>query len=548
VSVAQARDFVPVSDERRDRPSIDFVLLALAVGVALIPCARFWNANPEYFFGWGVPVLAAYLFGERWSARPIVSGAARGSRTPLCVVLAGWILALLLDRLLVESEPGWRPALWVEMSLVAGALLAWCGLCGGRAWVRYFAFPISFLFLGVPWIFNLELPVVQGLMRLNTDLVADSLLLADIPARAAGNTLRLSTGLLGVEEACSGIRSLQAALMMSIFLGEFYRLSLPKRLLLPVGAVIFALAGNYGRLLFLAWRGAHAGIPAVAAIHDSAGGAILLFTIAGLWLFSLGLRGAGKPLGARAQHGEGRSSFRFVSAGNARGWAWGLLLGAIAVEAGTRAWYDWREQTAPRYPAWTVELPTGVSDFHPIPISPATRDLLRYDAARTGTWRDAQGWRWSALWFRYRPKTGNKIVFDSHNPEICLPGAGLREVREEASFPLRVRGVWLEVRDYLFAAPAGEEHVFWIAYRNRGNVAPFTARQGVYGTSLRAFFQRSLAWGRDAWKGCRGTDAETLEVAVTGPEDVASARRAAALFLENAVVPEQAVAIGPTGR
>jgi exosortase len=537
-AVAPARPFSPGRVRSGDKaPWLDFALLAAAAGVALVPCARFWNANPDYFFGWGVPFLAGYLFYERWAERPAPPSAPKNFSPLACgAILIFWALLLLADRMLAETEPGWRPGLWLEMGLVVGAMLAWCGLSGGGRWVRHFAFPIGFLFLGVPWIFNLELPVVQGLMRFNAARVADSLVLLDVPARAAGNTLELATGALGIEEACSGIRSLQAALTMSLFLGEFYRLAPKKRLLLPLLAVLLALAGNYLRLLFLAWHGARGGAISVESLHDSAGFGILAFTVVGLWLTSLALRGSATPtaplekLERSVPPGRRRIALR---------WAMGLLLAAIASEGLTRDWYAWREKTEPRFPAWVVAWPADAKDFRSVPIPPATRDLLEYDEARAGTWRDQRDWRWNAFWFRYRPATGNKIVLDSHNPEICLPGAGLREVGGEGLFPVTVRGIALSVRAYLFASASGDEHVFWIAYRNRGNVAGFGERPGVYGRSLHAFFQRTFDWARDAWDGCRGADAETLEVTVAGPADADSARRACVVFLTEAVQPEE---------
>ena len=46
-----------------------------------------------------------------------------------------------------------------------------------------------------------------------------------IPAIQHGNLIEVGTGTVGVSEACSGIRSFQTSLMISLFFGEFYRMA-----------------------------------------------------------------------------------------------------------------------------------------------------------------------------------------------------------------------------------------------------------------------------------------------------------------------------------
>lgn len=526
-------------------PWRDFVLLGLGGCLAFYPLTRFWNANPEYLFGWFVPFLAAYLFYERWEARPYP----RASAVPgisLLFLGGGGFLFLLGTRLIIETEPDWRPGLWLFSSLFVGGILIWLALYGGRAWVRHFAFPVGFLLLSVPWPFNLEFPIVQGLMRWNANLVADSLVLADLPAQAVGNIIQLPSGSLGVNEACSGIRSLQAALMMSLFLGDFYRLSLSRRLMLPAAAVLMAMVGNYVRLLFLGWQGSLHGVATVESVHDSAGFLILIVTVAGLWLLCLCMGTSSMPRPAPTAPAmlspskrQGRLAWQFAG---------GLMLSLFLSEVLTQGWYAWRDRSAPRFPAWAIILPQTADHFEALSIPEETRVLLQYDDERAGRWRDGQGWRWTTFWFRYQPRSSNKIVFDSHNPEICLPGAGLHKLAEYEPFQEEVGEIRLPVHAYLFSAGTQNDYVFWVTYRNRGNLPDADGRHGIYGSSLSAFFQRSTAWVRDAWMGCRGTDAQTLEVTLRGPPDYPAARQAFRAFVDQALVPEKEKALTSVSR
>src|SRR5262249_37783771 len=75
----------------------------------------------------------------------------------------------------------------------------------------------------------------------------------------------------GVDEACCGIRSFQAVLMLSIFFGAFYRLQICWRLGLVVIGVVLAFAFNAVRTTVLASVVANKGMNAIAAWHDPAG-------------------------------------------------------------------------------------------------------------------------------------------------------------------------------------------------------------------------------------------------------------------------------------
>jgi hypothetical protein len=67
-------------------------------------------------------------------------------------------------------------------------------------------------------------------MQIATWLTVAFLNLFQITAVQHGNVIEVKSGLLGIDEACSGIRSLQATVMVSLFLGELYRATWQRRL------------------------------------------------------------------------------------------------------------------------------------------------------------------------------------------------------------------------------------------------------------------------------------------------------------------------------
>ena len=78
-----------------------------------------------------------------------------------------------------------------------------------------------------------------------------------------------------MNEACSGVRSLQTSLMIGLLFGELKRLSLARRIALVAAAAAIAFVANCARTFFLVWIASRDGVGAVERWHDTAGYAIL---------------------------------------------------------------------------------------------------------------------------------------------------------------------------------------------------------------------------------------------------------------------------------
>ena len=192
---------------------------------------------------------------------------------------------LLPVRLFEIASPEWRPLGWIHAASVATLTLLYLWCVGGKPWVRHFAFPVAFFFVAVPWPTAVEVPIIQGLMRTVANVAAETAMLLGIPAQVEGNLIRVSTGLVGVNEACSGIRSLQTSLMIGLLFGELKRLSVLRRITLVVGAVIIAVFANFIRAVFLVTVAATKNVSEVSRWHDVAGYtiiALVFFTTMGL--------------------------------------------------------------------------------------------------------------------------------------------------------------------------------------------------------------------------------------------------------------------------
>jgi exosortase len=431
-----------------------------------------WSVNDQYSYGWFVPFFAAFLFWLRWEDRPEVGGrkAEAGGRKGLAVALAVIALLVLLPvRLFEVANPDWRPLDWLHAAVVVMLTLLSIWAAGGWPWVRHFAFPVCFIFVAVPWLTPIEEPIVQGLMRTVAAVATETLTLFGVPAQLEGNLIRVSTGLVGVNEACSGVRSLQTSLMIGLLFGELKRLSLRNRCLLVAGALGIAILANFGRAFFLVWIAATKNVAAVDSWHDLAGYAI----VGVVFLGSLGLaallgrrRLEVESRKAKVENGTQKSGFRPPSSVRRSAFLLSTsyfllcLSWLLAIEIGVETWYRSHERGLVAREGWTARWPETARDFRDIHLDETTKRILRFDDGRGATWRlqktDAGGRTpdEAALlyFFRWRPGGNSALLANLHRPDVCLPASGWVQVRDFGIRSYRITDNFsLPFRHFLFS-------------------------------------------------------------------------------------------------
>ncbi|MFL6541725.1 MAG: exosortase/archaeosortase family protein [Chthoniobacterales bacterium] len=460
-----------------------------------------WSLNAQYNYGWAVPLLALFLFHARWTVRPRRSPVpSRAVITAASIVL----LALLLPiRLIEEANPDWRLLSWVFALVVVAYSLLQLARRGGVSWVRHFAFPVCFALIAVPWPVLLENAVVQTLTRTVAAVAVEIASWLGLGAYQLGNIIQLRNGFVGVDEACSGVRTLQTAIMVSLFLGELLRMTAARRVLFVVISCAWVFACNVARATTLVSIAGSRGMDALHDAHDTVGTIVLIAGLAGIaatgWLLH-----RPRTLGEAASAGV---SFRLRWVEVGAGLIW---LGVIF--AATEIWYRVHEQRLLARPAWRAEWPPNATSS---PIADSTRTMLRYDEASSATWRtsSAQCWGFFARW---APRRTAVQLVRSHSPEICLPATGRTFQGELPPFYLDAVHTSLAFRVYRFEQNAEPLFVFVCIQEDRFAVdndaqTEWNARG------------RLLA----AWTGRRNLGQHLLELALLGANDVAEAERVA---------------------
>ena len=486
-----------------------------------------WAINEQYSYGWFVPFFAAYLFWLRWEGRPAPRPEAGAAF--LLSTLAFLLLFLLLPLRLFElGNPDWRPLGWVHASVVVALTLLLVRRIGGNTWLKHFAFPIAFIFIAVPWVSPIEEPIVQGLMRVVAAIACETINLLGIPAQLEGSVIRISGGVVGVNEACSGVRSLQTSLMIGLLFGELKRLALGRRLLLLAGAVAIAFVANCARAFFLVWIAATRKIDAVAHWHDLAGYIILVAVFAG----TLGIAALLAKSGVGDRKSEIRSTLSDLRLPTSfflyAAFAWLIL-----VEVVVTFWYRAHERDLIETSTWNVRWPEKAPGFREIKIDENVQATLRYDAGREATWHLPPNETllsapatYSMFFFRWEPGTTSILRARAHRPDVCLPNTGWRVTADLGvrRYPVATE-VEMPFRHFAFARPAAENrgasaHAFFCQREDRvprAQSAQFDLNAGATSDWSRSDRLRVVR------EGLRNQGQQVLEVVLLSPRPIDSA-------------------------
>jgi exosortase len=420
-----------------------------------------WSVNDQYSYGWFVPFFAIVLFWLRWKDAP--GAEIQNSKFKIQNWAAAVaILALLLlfpIRLFEIGNPDWRPLSWLHAICVVTITLAFLWSIGGMPWLRHFAFPVAFTLVAVPWISPIEAPIIQGLMRMIAMVAAETANLLGIPAQVQGNLIQIRTGLIGVNEACSGVRSLQTSLMIGLLFGELKRLSILRRVALVAGAIAIAFVANFFRAILLVWVGEEEGTPAIERWHDVAGYGIVVLVFLGslalAWLLGRDKVRAQQKLERKKAKGEndskgeiGKDKVENERQGNfyfllpTSYFAAAAVLWLIAVEFAAAGWYRAHERNVVATPRWAVKWPSEAPGFHESKIEEEVRGTLRFDSGHAAEWKlpalSATSEVRSAtkplictlFFFRWKPGKNSALLTNLHRPDVCLPAIGWSQIAD----------------------------------------------------------------------------------------------------------------------
>lgn len=472
-----------------------------------------WTFDEQYRYGWITPLLALYLLRERWLIRPLPSP---GWGAELIIALG--LLLLFPLHIILGSNPEWRLALWCYAGVVFMITLALLWQRGGLPWLTHFAPAFALMLFAVPWPIMIEQPVTQGLMRLVAAVVVETMNLAGVYAEQSGNLIRLREGWVGVEEACSGVRSLQSTLMSAWFIGELFRFTLGGRLLLIALGALASLGLNLLRTLTLTWLTHTSGPQVMDDLHDPVGHIIAAVAFILLLVIARLIRKRFVHHTGRTRAPLPRHAF-ITSAG--RVWVpvvWIVLLALTHVA--TMGWYRQADRGNGRQADLVVDW--GLLRFEPEfrTIPPAIRAQLRYTEGAQVEWVEPglRRVKWTVFDFAWDDPTISPFV-GVHRPDTCLPASGFTPTGSHAPLYYERDGQTLKFSATSYRYIQTPVQVFYATWDGRGNEPLPLVETAVDRLRL-------------AWSGRRITSKRSLQIVMQGIEDPAEARHEAGAFLD----------------
>lgn len=420
----------------------------------LLRLSATWAANREMMHGWIVPILCGLVAWERRRTAPLPASNSRAAQVVGVLGVIGGMSGLLLALPVLHANQLWPTMQWIAALAASTATLGWLLLAGGEGWARHFAFPVFFMSTALAWPAFFQTPLIALLSKWNAQVAAEVASWSGHPAIAQGNIIQVATGWVGVDEACAGLRSLQAVWMLAWFLGELLSFSVSRRVTLVALSLVVAFVGNAARTVFLTLQIAGSGPAALEEWHDSAGYMALAATFAGVvisaWLMSRGRVHAPVRQSAAVQVNFAR--WPVV-------WA---LASVLLAESATRVWFA-TQASAAGGAQW--QLASTPEPWRPLQPAKSVREILNYSSVDALQWVNPEKTR-SALAYVFRWE--NAGVFGSsgrgHEPEVCMPAIGGRLEERPAVLSLSLGGRTLDFARYRFVTAGRTQHVFYAVW------------------------------------------------------------------------------------
>lgn len=201
-----------------------------------------WNqlAIGEYAHGYLVLAISVYLIYTLKNKLSVLTPCPQ-YRALLIVIAAStlWMVAALVDVEMLQAAS----------FLILILAIVWSVL--GNQVIQLLAFPILFIAFAIPIWFPLS-PVLQNI---TADAVFGAIRLLHVPAFRQDNMIILPAGSLSIEEACSGLRYLLAALTLGTLYAYMNYSALRARLIVVIIAASSAILVNILRVFIVVYLG-----------------------------------------------------------------------------------------------------------------------------------------------------------------------------------------------------------------------------------------------------------------------------------------------------
>jgi exosortase D (VPLPA-CTERM-specific) len=216
------------------------VLLSLFIAAYWIPLkgiVNTWLTNPDYSYGFLVPVISTYfLWDKRATLRDL---RVRGSWEILPILV--FFVLLSLYGILGSSGNIARPAIPI-------LIILFVAFCFGIKTVKRLALPLGFLIFMVPLPAILDRTIGLYLKSLSSKLGGVLLRTSGMSVHVSGNIIDLGITQLQVVDACSGLRFVFPMFALGIVYAHFFERVAWKKVICVLATIPIAILTNVLRI------------------------------------------------------------------------------------------------------------------------------------------------------------------------------------------------------------------------------------------------------------------------------------------------------------
>jgi exosortase len=488
--------------------------LLYAWGGLFYQLSKVWLVAEYYQYAWAAPLLMVFMLYRRYQTVPPICRPASHAAP----FIAGLCACLIVStRIVLEANPDWRIGLWWSAGLTIAFTFAVLFAIGGLNLVKHFAFPVLFVLSAVPWLFRVESVFTVTFMKIAAFISSELLNLFGAIVVQQGTVLETQNGPIGIAEACSGIKSFQAMVLLGLFLSELSGLRGLKRFYPVLLGWVLAFTINTGRMIALALIGTQFGLNAMESWHDTIGTGA--FVLTGILLVAATLRPPRQEVGPRSaanRLGVLLQPRRIV-----------IPLCFLALFAGGEFFNSWwyNAPSAGQKQPWRVRWSNLGEEARPLEISKHIFSTLQCDSGSARWWFSADGHRWIGYFFEWEPSL-RALFAREHSPEVCLPASGHKLLRDDGYQRFLLGDHVLSVRHLVFDDFGQPLNVFFIVegsgISNLSEASEFLS----FGGRLRTVLRRSNQKG----------DRRSLELIAEGYETPEGAWNSAASLLSRVIV------------
>jgi exosortase len=274
--VTQPSSHTPSSPIEESRsllvPAVAALVLAAHVPLLILLGQRMWNTEHYSFFplilvGGGVIGWQRYERYKKEQTGPVWDMA---FRSPLL-----WLISLALLALGVAAHSPWPVGVGFLLALRASINSLVTDELARRLMPAWW-----FLWLAIPLPFNFDRHLILMMQLLATKLASGVLDLGGIRHAVSGVIIELPGKSYFVEEACSGVQSLFAAISVTIFYSLLGERGLLRTVLLSIIGIGWVLAANALRIIVVTIASSRYQIPLdVGWAHEATGAAVFVLAL-----------------------------------------------------------------------------------------------------------------------------------------------------------------------------------------------------------------------------------------------------------------------------